>query len=291
MLKHRNIIILSGNGMMGNTILKYLSIKSKLKVFYTIRKNNNKKFNKNYFIIKDIYKKNNLLKLKNFLYLNKISLIINCSGITKHENINLQKKYSSKINSLLNHKLSKIKNIKLLILSSDCIFNGISGNYSEKNTSYSNDIYGKTKRKGEIKHLKNVITFRSSGIGHEINTKKGLLEWFLNKKTKKISGYKSVFFTGPTTLELAKIIYKYVISKKIKHGLFHVGAKKISKYEILSIIKKIYKKQINIIANYNIKINRTLNCNKFIKKTNYLSPSWVDLIKETKLFNEKFSKK
>ena len=57
MLKHKNILILSGNGMMGNTILKYLHNKQSLNMFYTIRDHKKKIFNENYFIIKDLYKK------------------------------------------------------------------------------------------------------------------------------------------------------------------------------------------------------------------------------------------
>ena len=291
MLKHKNILILSGNGMMGNTILKYLHNKQSLNMFYTIRDHKKKIFNENYFIIKDLYKKKNFLKLKKFLYLKNISLVINCSGVTKHESNEYQKKYSKKVNTIVNKKLSKIKKIKVLILSSDCVFDGKDGNYSEKSKKFSKDLYGKTKRSGEIKNLKNVITFRSSGIGHEINSKKGLLEWFLNKKSKKIYGYSKAYFTGPTTLEIAKIIYKYVITEKIKQGIYHIGTRKISKYNILNIIKKIYKKKIQIMKYDNFKIDRSLNFNKFKKKTKYISPNWTNLIKETKLFNEKFSQK
>jgi len=289
MHKHKNILILSGNGMMGSTILKYLNTKPRLNIFYTIRNFKKILINKNYLIIKDLFKKKKFLKLKNFIDEKKISLIINCSGVTKHESSQYQKKYSLKVNYLLNQKLSKIKNVKLLILSSDCVFDGKIGNYSEISKKYSKDLYGKTKRLGEIKNLKNVITFRSSGIGHEIKNKKGLLEWFLKSKLKKVYGYTNAFFSGPTTLEIAKIIYRYVISEKIKYGLFHISAPKISKYNILNIIKKVYKKKIKIIKNNDFKIDRSLNSKKFIKKTNYLSPYWIDLIKETKLFNEKIS--
>lgn len=274
---------------MGSTILKYLNTKPRLNIFYTIRNFKKILINKNYLIIKDLFKKKKFLKLKNFIDEKKISLIINCSGVTKHESSQYQKKYSLKVNYLLNQKLSKIKNVKLLILSSDCVFDGKIGNYSEISKKYSKDLYGKTKRLGEIKNLKNVITFRSSGIGHEIKNKKGLLEWFLKSKLKKVYGYTNAFFSGPTTLEIAKIIYRYVISEKIKYGLFHISAPKISKYNILNIIKKVYKKKIKIIKNNDFKIDRSLNSKKFIKKTNYLSPYWIDLIKETKLFNEKIS--
>ena len=245
MLKHKNIIILSGNGMMGNTILKYLNTRTKLNVFYTVKNSKKLIYNKNFLIIKNLYEAKNILKLKNFIKKNNITLIINCSGITKHEKIEFQRKYSLKINSHLNKKLSMIKNIKLLILSSDCVFDGKNGNYSERSKKFSSDLYGRSKKLGEIINLKNVITFRSSGIGHEIKNKKGLLEWFLHNKSREIFGFTKAYFSGPTTLEIAKIIYKYVVHEKIKNGLYHISGHRISKYELLEIIKKIYKKKNN----------------------------------------------
>ena len=287
MIKFKRILIISGNGMMGNTILKYLSSKPNLDVFYTVRNHKKKLSRTNFFIVGNLEKEKNFRKLTNIIDKNKISLIINCSGITKHKGLFLQKKYSNKINKFVNHKLSKIKKVKLVILSTDCVFDGNKGNYTEISKKFSKDIYGKSKKAGEIKNKKNVLTFRSSGLGHEIFSKRGLLEWFLNTKIKKIYGFTNAFFSGPTCLEIAKIIYKYVLSGRIQYGLYHIGTKKISKFDILSLIKKIYKKKIKIIKNNKYKIDRSLNTSKFKKKTNYLSPNWVNLIKETKKFNEK----
>ena len=239
MIKFKRILVISGSGMMGSTITRYLSSKSKIDVFYTIKNLKKNIINKNYFIIDDLTKAKSFYKLNKIIEKYKISMIINCSGITKHRDKIQQRKYSRKINNVLNHKLSKIKKVKLVILSTDCVFDGKKGNYSEQSNNFSNDIYGKSKKAGEIDNLKNVITFRSSGLGHEINTKRGLLEWFLKNKEKKIYGFSNAFFSGPTCLEIAKIIFKYVITEKIKSGLYHIGGKKISKYDILMILKKI----------------------------------------------------
>ncbi len=259
-----------------------------MRVFYTIRSLQTKQSNKNYFIVKDLIKKKNFLKLKKIINKYKIEVIINCSGITKHKSLNQQKRYAKKINNLLNHKLAKMNKVKLVILSTDCVFDGKDGNYVEKSNKFSNDIYGKSKKAGEIINKKNVLTFRSSGLGHEVFSKRGLLEWFLNTKKKKIFGFSKAYFSGPTCLEIAKIIFKYVISGHLKYGLYHIGSRKISKYNILMLIKRIYNKKIKIIKNDKFKIDRSLNISKFKKKTNYLSPNWSNLIKETKKFNEKF---
>ena len=159
--------------MMGNTILRYLSSKKYRSILY------NKKFAKKAIKQELFYsqrpnKQKKFLKTKKIINNYKIDLIINCSGITKHKNLNQQKKYANKINNLLNHELSKINKVKLVILSTDCVFDGKDGNYVEKSNRFSNSLYGKSKKAGEIISKKNVLTFRSSGLGHEIFSKRGL---------------------------------------------------------------------------------------------------------------------
>ena len=140
---------------------------------------------------------------------------------------------------------SKIYKFSFVHISTDCVFDGKKGGYTEKNIPNAYDIYGHSKFIGE--NYENSITIRTSIFGHEKKTKFGLLEWFLNAK-RKVKGYKNFFFTGLTTLELSKIIYNHILrSKKIKKGLFHIGGKKISKLNLLREINKQYKKKILII--------------------------------------------
>ena len=121
----------------------------------------------------------------------------------------------------------------------------------------------------------------------EIKKKFGLLEWFLSKN-KSVYGYKNVYFSGPTTLELSKIIYEFIIKKTIiKRGLYHISSDRISKFDLLKLIKKIYNKKINITPSYETKIDRSLNNKKFLAKTNYMQKNWVTMLKEMKKFYEK----
>ena len=70
-------------------------------------------------------------------------------------------------------------------------------------------------------------------IGHSVEKENGLLEWFLNQNTE-IQGYVNMFFTGPTCIEISKILENYIINKKvIVSGIINIGAKKISKYHLL----------------------------------------------------------
>ena len=80
----------------------------------------------------------------------------------------------------------------MIHLSSDCVFSGEKGFYSEKDNPDPTDIYGKSKLLGELNN-KNIITIRKSVIGHELDSKKGLLEWFLNQEGS-VEGYKEAIF-------------------------------------------------------------------------------------------------
>ena len=131
---------------------------------------------------------------------------------------------------------------------------------------------------GEVKYSKS-LTIRTSIIGHEFYSKKGLLEWFLNQ-SKLCYGYSRVFFSGLTTLEISNFVYFY-IKKNIKiYGLIHLSSKKISKLNLLKKIAKIYNKKIVIKKDSSKKIDRSLNCSFIKKRISYKVPNWDVMIRE-----------
>lgn len=281
------ILILGSTGLLGNSILKYLSVKSEFKCFGTIRKNSDKKKLKNIKNIilykVDFDKSNNLKKIFKKI---KPNIIINCIGVVKQV---LNKNMNSeiiKVNSFLPHHLSELANennkIRFIHFSTDCVFSGVKGNYSEEDITDAKDIYGVSKMLGEVNYP-NSITLRTSIIGHELNTKYSLLNWFLSQK-KSIKGYKNAIFSGLTAPEIAKVLVKYVVPNKKLKGIYHLSGKPISKYDLLYIIKNVYKKKIKIMPCLNIKIDRSLNSNLFKKKTGYKPPAWNKLIKEMHQF-------
>jgi dTDP-4-dehydrorhamnose reductase len=105
------------------------------------------------------------------------------------------------------------------------------------------------------------------------------------EQKKFINGYKNVFFSGLTTLEVAKVLDKFIIPNKRLTGLYHLSGKQISKYDLLNLIKKVYKKDIKININRKIKINRSLNSNSLQKIIGYKPRSWDKIINEMYEFN------
>ncbi len=285
-IKKKSILILGATGLIGNTIFKYLSLNQAFNVYGSVRNLSSEKYfsskiSRN-LVILDKFSENN----KWLVLFKKIrpQVVINCIGITKHLTSGNDPLTSIPLNAYFPHYINSICHTyqsRLIHISSDCVFSGNKGGYLEEDICDANDFYGRSKALGEIK-LGSAITLRTSTIGHELKTSFGLLEWFL-KQRKSCSGYKHAYFSGVTTFELAKIINQYVIPNPQLQGLYHVGAKKISKFDLLNQIANEYERKIEIIPNTSFKIDRSLNSDRFYGATGYRPPSWPQLIREMHL--------
>ena len=285
----KKILILGSTGMMGSTISRLIKNDKRFKILCTYKDYHKIKLIK---LQKNQKKKLNVFdfnELKRIIFRFKPDFIINCVGLIKQLS---NKKNINKIkflNTNLPKKLSiiaKNKNFKIIHLSTDCVFSGKKGNYKESDKCDAIDLYGISKFKGEV-DSKFVLNIRTSIIGHELTSSNSLLNWFLNQK--EINGFKKAFFSGLTTLELSKIIINEIIEKnKIINGLFHISGPRISKLNLLKIVKRIYKKKTIINIDNSFKIDRSLNSNKFTKLINIKKKSWPNMIKEQWVFNENF---
>lgn len=284
------VLVLGSSGLVGNTITKYFLYKTDYETYGLLRDSKKIDFFKNKFHSKFLCLEEilNLNELEKIICNLKPNIVINCIGIT-NKNINNDPKFIENLislNSLFPHKLSQICsqfNVRLIHFSSDCIFSGKKGFYSEFDTPDPTDIYGKSKLLGELNYP-NTLTIRKSVIGHELFLQKGLLEWFLGQKDI-VNGFINAIFSGLTVLELAIIIDKYIIPNKQLSGILNIAGQSISKYDLLSIISNEYKKKIKIIPNDLLKINRSLNSEDFNKKTGYQTKSWPQLITSMREFN------
>lgn len=202
-------------------------------------------------------------------------IIINCIGIIKQLPIANDPLTAITINAQLPHKIAEIaKNIdaRLIHISTDCIFNGAKGNYTEIDPSNAKDLYGKTKFLGEVTYP-HCITLRTSIIGHELKTEFSLIDWFMSQEDE-VNGFTKAIYSGFPTYEMVNIITNYVIPNNKLCGLFHVSSDAISKYDLLQTMKDIYKKDIKIIPKGNLILDRSLDSSKFRKITGYKVPSW-----------------
>ena len=283
MIYRKKILILGASGMLGHIVFLKLFNNKKFSTFGTVRKKNIfklKKINKNiiYLNLKD------LKKLEITISKLEPDFIINCAGVIKQKINSSKNKDIYLINSILPNFINSISNkynFKFIQISTDCVFNGKKGKYTEKDKRNASDIYGLSKKIGEV-DSENCITLRTSIIGHELNSSKSLLEWFLSQPSE-ICGYKKAFFSGLTTTELSRILEK-TISKKNISGIFNLSSKRISKYHLLLKLNNIYNKQIKIIPSNKIAIDRSLNGSKFKMKFRIKVNSWEKMLKNMKNF-------
>lgn len=274
------ILVLGANGMIGNSIFNTLSKNKNFNVYGTVRKKGKSDY---YLHAEKIVANLDVSKsqeFQKFLISFEPDLVINCIGITKH-NEKINQELFLNVNSTFSHNLKNFAdklNFKIIHLSSDCVFSGKKGNYHEKDFPDSNEIYGVSKFLGEIisdPHL----TIRTSIIGHELETSFGLLEWFLSQK-RECKGFKNAYFSGVTTLFLSRTIEKIILEKPSLNGLFHLSGEKISKFDLLKLFSAYYSKKIKIIPEEDFKIDRSLDSRRIYGALKIKSLSWEDMLSD-----------
>ena len=274
----KKILILGAAGMAGHMITRYLSTyKSKYTIFTHAR--NNKYIKTNYYL--DVAKDKDRKQLEKIIQKEKFDFVINCIGIL----VKTANQYPDKailINSFFPHFLANItKNIntKIIHLSTDCVFSGKKGNYTENDLPDETNFYGRSKALGEINNNKD-LTIRLSIIGVELKSDgTGLLHWFLNQK-EKIKGYTRVYWNGITTLELAKAIHMIIQKNPELSGLYQLAPNfNVTKYELLKIANKVFKKGLKIGKNPLLCQNKTLVNNRK-KDFRYKIPSYKKQLKD-----------
>lgn len=203
--------------------------------------------------------------------------IVNCIGVLIQGSNNIGN--AIYLNSYLPHqlkKICKIINAKLIHISTDCVFSGDRGKYTEEDVKDGHGIYSQTKILGEINDNTN-ITLRTSIVGPELKSSgEGLFHWFM-KQEEAILGFTKTIWSGVTTIELAKAV-KWVIDFNIT-GLYHVtNNSSISKYELLKLFQKYIKKNIDIKAVEGKELDKSLIDTRLI--INYKIPSYDKMISE-----------
>lgn len=273
------LLVLGATGLIGHAVFQTLYQCKDFKVTGTVRTRDQKKVfdSSNQDQLIDGVDATNELVMKEIFERVKPDQVINCIGYTKHQPENSMA-YKA-LNSVLPHRLVDLCNqfnSRLIHISTDCVFSGEKGNYQESDIPDAEDVYGKSKIFGEISNG-NSITLRTSTIGHELFTNHGLLNWFLAQHGS-CEGYRNAIFSGLPTVVFSEIIRDLVIPDSQLCGLYHVSAAPINKYDLLTLIAKIYQKKIEIKVNDDIKIDRSLNHHKFSNQTGFKPLPWENLI-------------
>lgn len=210
-------------------------------------------------------------------------VVINCIGIVKQLREAKDPIPSIEINSLFPHKVAQIigqMDARMIHISTDCVFNGRTGNYTEDDPSNAEDLYGRTKFLGEVSYP-GTLTLRSSIIGREMTTTNGLVEWFLtNRPNGHVRGFRQAIYTGFTTQAMADIIADVIDTHPDLSGLYHVASEPINKYELLLRLREAYETDITIEPYDDVQIDRGLDGTRFREATGFTPPTWKRMVEQ-----------
>lgn len=276
------VLVLGASGMIGSTTLRVFCERKDWDVYGTVRSESAKQFFSPQLADRLITNVDvaNYDTLVSAVARTHPDVVINCIGATKHKEGGNEPLAAIPLNALLPHRLASLcaaANARLVHVSTDCVFSGKQGNYTEDDFPDAADVYGRSKALGEVDYT-NSITLRTSTIGHELQSSYGLLDWFFSQQDS-CKGFKRAIFSGLPTVEFARVIRDVVIPRPDLHGLYHVAGPSIAKYDLLKLIAEVYGKSIEIIPEDDFVIDRSLNAARFLAETGYQPPGWAELIK------------
>ena len=212
--------------------------------------------------------------------------VINCVGLVKQRADADDPLIALPINALLPHRLAHLCGMcgaRLVHVSTDCVFRGTRGGYTEDDVSDAADLYGRSKFLGEVA-APHAVTLRTSIIGHELGGRaQGLIGWFLGQE-QGVRGFTRAIFSGLPTVELASVIRDHVLPRPGLSGLYQVAAAPISKFDLLTLVAREDGREIAIEPDDKVVIDRSLDGGRFCAATGYRAPDWPELVARMRRF-------
>ena len=208
--------------------------------------------------------------------------VVNCVGIVKQRDEAKLAVESIRVNSLFPHELAEVCRLagaRLIHLSTDCVFSGVRGGYTEQDVPDPIDLYGRSKLLGEVA-APPATTLRTSIIGLEFGRHASLIEWFLQQRGR-VAGYQNAIYTGVTTMEMARCIRMLLTDFPDLSGIWQVAADPIDKYSLLvKLAQAMDRTDVEIVPDTDFRCDRSLAGERFSTVTGYVAPTWDDMLVE-----------
>jgi dTDP-4-dehydrorhamnose reductase len=229
----KNILVIGSTGMLGYAVSSFFKSKD-----YNVTELSRKEFD----IANDP-----LDKLEK--YLSGSDVVINCAGVIKPMIEKNTIESVLKVNSIFPRNLAKLctkHSVKCFHITTDCVYSGKKGKYTEVDLFDAEDVYGLTKNAGENTDC---MVLRTSIIGEENGQSRSLLEWAKSHVGKEVNGFINHNWNGVTTFYLAEVIENILNTDLYNKGLFHIHSPNIvNKFELLQIFDSVYELGLKINA-------------------------------------------
>lgn len=211
-------------------------------------------------------------------------VVINCIGVVKQHGDAFDDQHYFFLNGSLPRIIQAWCNLnksRLVHFSTDCVFTGKDGQYGLRDVPDAFDTYGLSKAIGEVSEG-NSLTIRTSIIGIERESRRGLLSWFLsNPDGSLIDGYVNVIYSGLTTSYLAQLVVAHYLDDT-HTGLIQVGGPKISKYNLLMLANVIFDRKIHVRRCTKYISDKSFDSDSAFKKIGISQPDWCELLQHLK---------
>lgn len=275
------VLVLGASGMLGHVVLRWFARQGRHEVSGSVRSEAARRrlpaeLHEHIVTGVDV---ENLDGLAQLFATVRPTVVVNCIGLVKQLAQADEPLVALPINALLPHRLARLCALveaRLVHISTDCVFSGRRGSYSESDTPDAEDLYGRSKLLGEVSAAP-TVTLRTSIIGPELGSAHGLVEWFL-AQPGPVRGYTRAVFSGLPTVELARVIHDFVLPHPGLTGLYHVSAEPITKCDLLQRVARTYRRATEIRPDDAVVIDRSLDSTRFRAATGYVPPNWNDLV-------------
>lgn len=208
--------------------------------------------------------------------------VINCIGLVKQREAAKDPIPSLEINALFPHRLAvlcRAARARFVHFSTDCVFSGRKGAYRETDTPDAEDLYGLSKRLGEVSDP-GCVTVRSSIIGPELGGGVGLLDWFLRNRGGRVKGFTRAIYSGLTTVQMARVVGHILKEEPDLSGVWQVASEPISKFDLLRLIDRRFGLGIDVEPDSGFECDRSLDGTRFAQATRLVIPPWEAMIDE-----------
>jgi dTDP-4-dehydrorhamnose reductase len=281
MTKQR-ILVLGASGMLGNAVLRYFATQTEHEVVGIVRSAGSARLlpeavQDRIALGGDVDDVDALVRMFDR---HRPTVVVNCVGLVKQLGDAKDPLAAIPVNAVLPHRLARLcalAGTRLVHLSTDCVFTGDKGMYREDDLPDAQDVYGRTKLLGEVDYP-HALTLRTSIIGHELASHHSLVCWFLSQHGP-VRGFSQAIFSGLPTVEIARVIDKYVLDRPELRGLYHLSAEPIDKFSLLQLVAKTYGKETAITDDRSFVIDRSLDSTRFRGATGYQPEPWPALVR------------
>jgi dTDP-4-dehydrorhamnose reductase len=284
-LRHPEVVVLGGAGMLGHRVFLAL-MRAGISTVTTTRESRERRpawwdeWLPEDAVVPD-FDARDLRSVEAHLSSLRPRVVVNCAGVVKQKLEAHDAEISIAVNALFPHTVARICRGwggRLIHVSTDCVFAGDRGGYCEDDRPDAPDLYGRSKALGEVVEG-DALTIRTSIVGRQLTGSSSLLEWFLAEKGPEVKGYSGAFFSGVTTFELARVLTD-LTARPALTGLYHVAGPRISKFDLLTLFRDAFRKDVTIVRDERIVLDRSLDGRRFEAATLWRAPGWAQMVGE-----------